>query len=355
METRVRGDQYQGLLDVGQKVHCMLYGGSDGVVCAINGEQRPDTIQSIAGIMTTGGNASMDVVFYDGGLSRGVPESIIRGVQWYIYPVIVTKSAIYDLMQNHNVTKAAKAEAKEREQLEREQQRQALPSEYPYLTLLSDSGKSSHATGAANLKRHLAHEFPGVKFSVKSDSFSGGDAIRVSWVDGPRIGEVDAIADMYQESDFDGMTDCSTFRHSVFTAVFGGAKYVTCSRSESVELTIRALAADGISLTPENFDKHGNLTGVDRNDEMRFYRIVREFSDYVKPVTESAEPAKAEGASVHYNENFDSYELKFPDKPAPEVLDALKANGWRWYRKECLWYHRNTAGVKEFAEAIAAG
>jgi len=38
--------------------------------------------------------------------------------------------------------------------------------------------KSSHALGAANLKTELTREFPGMKLSVKSESFSGGDASR---------------------------------------------------------------------------------------------------------------------------------------------------------------------------------
>lgn len=44
-------------------------------------------------------------------------------------------------------------------------------------------------TGAAltarQLKKELTRVFPGVKFSVKSEYFSGGNAVNVSWEDGP--------------------------------------------------------------------------------------------------------------------------------------------------------------------------
>ncbi len=50
------------------------------------------------------------------------------------------------------------------------------------------------------------------------------------------------------------------------------------------------------------------------------------------------------------NKAKDGIELRFPAKPAAEVLDQLKANGWRWSRFSSCWYQRNTPEQRAFAE-----
>ena len=100
--------------------------------------------------------------------------------------------------------------------------------------------KSQHAVGAANIRRELKKAFPDVKFSVRSDSFSMGCSIDISWQDGPTTTEVDALINKYQYADFDGMTDSTTYRDDPWSDVFGGAKYVHGQRKASAE-TIAAL------------------------------------------------------------------------------------------------------------------
>lgn len=64
------------------------------------------------------------------------------------------------------------------------------------------------ATDTAKLVRSaLKREFPGVKFSVRTDKYSGGSSVDVSWTDGPRTAEVDAVIRPYAMSGFDGMID----------------------------------------------------------------------------------------------------------------------------------------------------
>ena len=96
----------------------------------------------------------------------------------------------------------------------------------------SSSKKSSHALGAANIRRQLKDAFPGVKFSVTSDCYSGGDSIHISWELGPTAKEVEAITNKYEEGSFDGMVDLYTYNSDrSWTGVFGGAKYIQCQRS----------------------------------------------------------------------------------------------------------------------------
>ena len=56
---------------------------------------------------------------------------------------------------------------------------------------------------AVLVRAALKKAFPGVKFSVRSD-YSGID---VSWVDGPRSGEVSEIIDQFSFGGFDGSID----------------------------------------------------------------------------------------------------------------------------------------------------
>lgn len=99
---------------------------------------------------------------------------------------------------------------------------------------------------AKNMRIELAAAFPGVKFSVKSRRFSGGDAIDVSWVDGPTSAQVDAIIDKYAAGSFNGMDDSYTYCSDAWTVAFGDAKYVGSARRDSdmaVASAIRTVGA----------------------------------------------------------------------------------------------------------------
>jgi hypothetical protein len=71
-------------------------------------------------------------------------------------------------------------------------------SEYAYL---------SCAETAKLIRAALKKAFPGVKFSVRSDTYSGGASIRVKWLDGPTDKAVSAVAGVYASGGFDGMID----------------------------------------------------------------------------------------------------------------------------------------------------
>lgn len=230
---------------VGTRVYSGLYGGRAGTIFAIHGEQTPATIRNFPGMgMVTGGSADFDVVFDNGTISRRIPEAIVRGVQWEFLDGIDTPEMIEARLDHAaKVTAEKEEEAKSRAEAKRIE-RAELPAKFPFLKVL-DGTTSSHAAGAANIRRHLKKVFPGVKFSVRSSSFSGGDSIDVSWTLGPTRDEVEAIIDLYQDSDFDGMQDISNLRDTVFPEIFGGAKYVNGSRdcSEAIEVVAKSLCA----------------------------------------------------------------------------------------------------------------
>lgn len=93
----------------------------------------------------------------------------------------------------------------------------------------------------------LKAAFPGVKFSVRSDSYAGGASIRVRWTDGPKRRAVDAVVDRFQGADFDGMRDMKVSRGSLhlhgpdgLRVVTSLADYIFAERDYSPDLYLQA-------------------------------------------------------------------------------------------------------------------
>jgi hypothetical protein len=86
---------------------------------------------------------------------------------------------------------------------------------------------------AKNIRIELARAFPGVRFSVKSRRYSGGNAIDVRWTDGPMAAQVDAIISRYSAGSFDGMRDTYDYSRDAWTDAFGDAKFVFSHRDYS--------------------------------------------------------------------------------------------------------------------------
>lgn len=70
--------------------------------------------------------------------------------------------------------------------------------------------QTPHAACAAAIRAELKKEFPGLKFTCTSESFSMGNAVRVRYTDQPREvhEKIRALLAKYQYGHFDGMTDC---------------------------------------------------------------------------------------------------------------------------------------------------
>ena len=122
---------------------------------------------------------------------------------------------------------------------------------------------SSRILATKNIRAELKLCFPGVKFSIKSDSFAGGDSIDVHWVDGPIYTQVVDIISKYQYGSFNSMEDMYEYTNGNFCSVFGGAKYVHYNRSVSDKLLSKAIAvvntiwkrADEAPATIEEFNE----------------------------------------------------------------------------------------------------
>lgn len=89
----------------------------------------------------------------------------------------------------------------------------------------------SCAETAKLIRVQLKAKFPGIKFSVKSNVYSGGASIDVGWIDGPTGKMVDEIVKPFAGGGFDGMIDMA---YSVYAYLLpdGSACFAQTSGTE---------------------------------------------------------------------------------------------------------------------------
>jgi hypothetical protein len=217
-------------IQIGQRIRTRM---ESGIVYKIEGEQTPDNIRGLCGgVIVTGGTATIHIVFAD--RFSIMPEDVLQAVSWEILEEIASPGEIITALATaHEAIAAAKRTADERLRA-REARRDHLLGEFSgWLEPLAGSKKSSHALAGANIRKELTRAFPGIRFSVTSKSYTGGDSVSIGWELGPTTKEVDALTDKYQEGSFNGMEDIyETDRENVWPDIFGGAKYVQTSRHD---------------------------------------------------------------------------------------------------------------------------
>ena len=137
-------------------------------------------------------------------------------------------------MQDWKAKQAAKASAAA-----------AMQAAFPDLVPVGGSVDSLNAA-AKNIRIELKRAFPKIKFSVKSERFSMGDAIRVGWIDGPNSDQVEEITGKYKAGSFNSMEDLYEYGKDAWNDAFGDAKFITCRREDSdkaIESAIRSVFA----------------------------------------------------------------------------------------------------------------
>jgi len=94
----------------------------------------------------------------------------------------------------------------------------------------------SVADTAKLVRAALKAAFPGITFSVRSKSYSGGASIRVHWTDGLTEEQVERVTFPYRGATFDGMIDLKSYViHEVDgQRIHYGADYIHGDRSYSV-------------------------------------------------------------------------------------------------------------------------
>ena len=139
----------------------------------------------------------------------------------------------------------------------------ALATETRYLTA---------AETAKLLRPALAAAFPGVKFSVRSSTYSMGASISVSWTDGPRSWAVEKVARRFEGSDFDGSIDLKSGRQHWLTpdgkvglahatGTEGSMGYIPETFGDPIgpEVQLVSLGADSVGCNRHVTDFEGNV------------------------------------------------------------------------------------------------
>lgn len=124
------------------------------------------------------------------------------------------------------------------------------------------------AETAKLLRAALKAAHPGVKFSVKSHTYSGGASIRVGWTDGPTAPTVDSLVRLYTGGSFDGMTDSMSYHDALLAGPDGmpervhfGADFIFTERQTSapfVDSLLPLIAENGHDNCPSQCDNCGN-------------------------------------------------------------------------------------------------
>ena len=110
---------------------------------------------------------------------------------------------------------------------------------------MNDTVYYSCAETAKLTHQALKKAFPGVKFGVRSKTYSGGASIDVHWTDGPAHAAVDEVAGFFAGATFDGMVDLKSYVRSQFEGkeAHFGSDYVFCNRHISDDYEAKLTAA----------------------------------------------------------------------------------------------------------------
>ena len=74
--------------------------------------------------------------------------------------------------------------------------------------------KSRSAQTAAAIRTELKNAFPGIKFRVTSENYTGGSSVRIQYVDGVKCERVERVVCKYEQGRFDSMTDSYDYTNS---------------------------------------------------------------------------------------------------------------------------------------------
>lgn len=190
---------------------------------------------------------------------------------------------------------------------------------------------TASAACAAAIREELKNAYPGVKFSVTSSNFAGGNSVDISWLDGPTSDQVQAITSKYRYGHFDGMEDIYEYSNS--RDDIPQAKFVSENRSMSEEVTA--------SITEQLKTQWGAEYIEGLHDSELGTLIYRKFQDmdlYTPTQTKQAAPQFKPVETITGEVNIIDYSDKSfavigDTKP---IKDALKSLGGKFnFRLTC--------------------
>lgn len=244
----------------------------------------------------------------------------------------------------------------------------ALREKYAYIPF--PRGEKWLAVGEKrrNLLAVLKHEFPGVKFSVRTRNGSTSDSVTVQYEDGPAYDKVARLMNEFETTRYNAYEDYHESVSTPASAVCGGFDYVFVERTTSKDVYkfVHDWLMENVGGATEEFAR-GNANKILKGTDFPSggYDIVGlEYDGHCgwNLVIKAKEPPKnptppngtGEGVTVTENKEKNGIEIRFPSMPSAAIRDYMKAGNWRWSRFSKCWYNRATEENRQMADEIAA-
>ncbi|HEN3645035.1 LPD29 domain-containing protein [Yersinia enterocolitica] len=233
----IKNEISKNIIVVGQVISTNLYSCGRGVVYAIHGEQKPESIILFGGgVGVSGGSAEFDIAFESGSLTKKLPECILRGVQWKIHEEVINATEVVRIYRNALAAELSKREDEESQKAAFNLAVENMKTAPEYAKL--KQGNSDITLATSNIRKELKDAFPNAKFSVRKRNY---DCVYVNWIDGPIEDEVKAIISKYKGGRFNGMEDIYESISTPFNEVYGSVSYLFTNREYSEILTEKAI------------------------------------------------------------------------------------------------------------------
>ncbi len=131
--------------------------------------------------------------------------------------------------------------------------------------------RTEAAKAAAAIRKELKAAFPGIKFSVRSSTYSMGDSVDVDYEDGPTSSSVTDITCKYKYGHFNGSEDI--YEYSNQNDAIPQAKFVMVNRAPS-DATYDAIRSDIMTRYGIAADATGRdwLRAINMYDREAIYR-----------------------------------------------------------------------------------
>ena len=266
------------------------------------------------------------------------PVSEVYGIGLYYdeSDEIISDEIIEKSLQRAKNIERMKQEKADKEQREWNEAVERLAKEFNYLERAEN--KYDRKVVGKNIRTQLKREFPGVKFSVKKESY---DCYRISWTDGPTDEAVTKITSRYDTGRFDAYQDYHYSQESPFTSLFGGVDYIFTQREIS-DAAIEETRKRFPGLTAENYNR-GYQYGIEGAATLAYqcsslddfiYRMAHRL-DFMPEVKEK--PAKVENSG-------DVQIIDYSEKSiavigdSREFYEQLKAIGGAWNKFKKCWF-----------------
>ena len=171
------------------------------------------------------------------------------------------------------------------------------------------------------IRGELKSNFPGVKFSVKCDKYTGGASIHIAWTDGATKHAVESVIAKFKGKSFNGMDDSSEYLTGKWQGkdVHFGADHISCTREYSPEKQLDAaqktVAYWGLDVTAQEIvaaRNNGTLWQIAKQHlpSADMYVLDRHFREQAEEMIETAE---SEVQGSHEEEEIQKESIMTPE------------------------------------------